>query len=471
MRLVFVLCCLCYASLSHAQLPTPVMQALQAEGITPDQVSVWVQRLDDGKLLFSHEAQVPRNPASVIKLLTSYAALDLLTPNFRWNTQFYTRAAIQSGKISSGLWVRGSGDPSLSDTDLYNVASEIRQKWAVQEICCQLWLDSSAYKPSAFNPAAFDGKPYRAYNAPAEAIMLNQQSLRVEFSVNSKNADSKTLSTVLFPDLPGLKKKFDIALSQDDCGEWKERLQVKRDGDTLSIKGSYAADCGDKYLDIYWQDGQDFFARGWQTAWANASGTGAHANTLKWSAGSVPNDAWLLHEHISKPLADIVRDMNKTSNNVVARALYLALARYADASQPASEALAERALRDWLQAKNWNFSELVLENGSGLSRLERINAEHLGLVLSHAFHSPVMPELLSSLPVYGLDGTLKSRKDAVLYGKAHLKTGSLEQVRAIAGYMLDKQGRRYALVWMVNGERAQRSKAAQEAMLNWLYQQ
>ncbi len=466
MRIMLAALSMLFCSCASAQLPAPVMQALQAEGIPADQVSVWVQRLDDGKLVLSHEAQVPRNPASVMKLLTSYAALELLTPNFRWATQFHTRPPITSGKISAGLWVRGSGDPSLSDADLLNVASEIKQKWAVQEICCQLWLDSAAFKTSPFNPAAFDGKPYRAYNAPAEAIMLNQQSIRVEFSPNAK-----TLVSVLFPDLPGLKKKFDIALSNDDCGEWKERLQIKRDGDILSIKGTYPTDCGDKYIDIYWQDGQDFFARGWQAAWEKVSASSMNGNAVKWAVGNVPKDAVLLHEHISKPLADIVRDMNKTSNNVEARALYLALSRFADATQPASEALAERAIRDWIKAKNWNFAELVLENGSGLSRIERISAEHLGLLLSHAFHSPVMPELMSSLPVYGLDGTLKTRKDAALYGKAHLKTGSLEQVRAIAGYMMNSQGRRYALVWIVNGERAQRSKAAQEAMLNWLYQQ
>ncbi len=466
MRMTLALVWLLFSYFSWAQLPAPVMQALQAEGIAAEQVSVWVQRLDDEKLVLSHEAQVPRNPASVIKLLTSYAALDLLTPNYRWVTQFYSKQPIASGKITNDLWVRGSGDPSLTDADLFNIASEIRQKWAVSEICCHLWLDSSAYQSSAFNPAAFDGKPYRAYNAPAEAVMVNQQAMRIEFSANHE-----ILNVVLFPDVIGLTKKFDISLTSEACGEWKDKLMLQRDGDRITIKGSYAAGCGEKYLDVYWQDGQDYFARTWQTAWTKSQSNINHQYALKWGAGMVPNDAVLLHEHVSRPLADIVRDMNKTSNNVTARALYLALARYADATQPASEALAEVALRQWIKSKEWNFAELVLQNGSGLSRLERLSAEHLGMLLSHAFHSPVMPELMSSLPVYGIDGTLKKYQASALYGKAHFKTGSLEQVRALAGYMQDSQGRRYVLVWLVNGERAQRSRAAQEAMLNWIYHQ
>ena len=466
MRVILASALLLISSLTQAQLPVPVVQALLNEGIPNEQVSVWVQRLDDGKIILSHQAQTARNPASVMKLLISYAALDLLTPSYRWNTQFYSRTVPQGGKINGGLWVRGSGDPSLSDADLNNIASEIKQKWAVQEICCELWLDNSAYQRTSFNPSAFDNKPYRAYNAPAEPLMMNQQSIRVEFPPMGKS-----VNTVVFPDLAKLNKKFDISLVEEDCSEWKERLQIKREADNLTIKGTYPTECGDKYIDIYWQDGQDYFARGWQLAWLNAIKSATPVSLLPVKSAVLPSDAVLLLEHSSKPLSDIVRDMNKMSNNVMARAVYLALSKTTDANEPASEASAEKVLREWLKNKGWNFPELVLENGSGLSRLERINAEHLGTLLVNAFHSSVMPELMASLPVYGLDGTLKKRKETGLFGKAHLKTGSLEQVRAVAGYMLDAQGRRYAVVWMVNGDRAQRSKSAQEAMLNWIYQQ
>lgn len=463
MRLIFILLLACLVLSAQAQLPSEVEQALRAEQVAVDGVSAWVYRLDDKQLLLSHQANVPRNPASVMKLLPAYAALELLTPSFRWETDFYALRPVQAGKLTDGLWVKGSGNPSLNDADLRDIVNELKQKWGINEICCELVLDSTAYAKQAFNPAAFDNKPYRAYNAPAEAIMLNLQSIRVEFSPLNGG-----LRTAVFPDLVSVKKKIDVKLVQEDCDDWKNRLQIRREADSLTILGSYPADCGEKYVDIYWQDGQDYFTRGFQAAWQSAGGKGLQPLRIRQDA--VPDNAMLLDAHWSRPLADIVRDMNKASNNVAARAVFLALSRYADATQPASYALAEKALRTWIKTKGWSFDELVLENGAGLSRNERISAEHLGLLLQQAFYSSVMPELISSLPVYGLDGTLKSRSDAALYGKAHLKTGSLDQVRAVAGYLLDAKGRRCVVVWLVNGAKAQQSKPAQEAVLNWTYQ-
>ena len=179
----------------------------------------------------------------------------------------------------------------------------------------------------------------------------------------------------------------------------------------------------------------------------------------------------MLTEHVSSTLADVLRDMNKASNNVIARALYLTLSRVGDETQIASPAKSEQNLRAWLYKKGWNFSELVLENGAGLSRLERISATHLGTLLDDAFHSAVMPELMASLPIYGLDGSLARRKETAMFGRAHLKTGSLENVRAIAGYVIDAKGRYWSVVFMANGDKASETRKAQDALLTWVYQQ
>jgi D-alanyl-D-alanine carboxypeptidase/D-alanyl-D-alanine-endopeptidase (penicillin-binding protein 4) len=179
----------------------------------------------------------------------------------------------------------------------------------------------------------------------------------------------------------------------------------------------------------------------------------------------------MLTEHVSSTLADVLRDMNKASNNVIARALYLTLSRVGDETQIASPTKSEQNLRAWLHKKGWNFSELVLENGAGLSRLERISATHLGMLLDDAFHSVAMPELMASLPIYGLDGSLTRRKESALFGRAHLKTGSLENVRAIAGYVIDAKGRYWSVVFMANGDKASETRKAQDALLTWVYQQ
>jgi D-alanyl-D-alanine carboxypeptidase/D-alanyl-D-alanine-endopeptidase (penicillin-binding protein 4) len=161
--------------------------------------------------------------------------------------------------------------------------------------------------------------------------------------------------------------------------------------------------------------------------------------------------------------------MNKFSNNVMARQLYLTLGAEA-AGEPATREKADRVIREWLAGKKLNFPEMVLENGSGLSRVERISARHLGELLLSSFRSPVMPEFIASLPLAAMDGTMKKRlADADVAGQAHIKTGSLTGVRSIAGYMLDARGRRWVVVSIVNHPNAGNAQAAQDALLTWIY--
>jgi len=118
------------------------------------------------------------------------------------------------------------------------------------------------------------------------------------------------------------------------------------------------------------------------------------------------------------------------------------------------------------------FPELVLENGTGLSRKERISARHLGELLLVGFASPSMPEFLSSLPVSGLDGTMRHRlTNTPLAGRVHIKTGSINNVHAIAGYVLDQTNRRVVVVVLHNHPQADTASADafQNAVLDWAY--
>lgn len=461
--LLAIFCELVFAQ--NVQLPAPVMQALQAENVPLENVSIHVQRVDAPQALLSYQSDVPRNPASVMKLVTSYAALDLLGSSYRWKTQFYGLNPPQQGKLQGGIFIKGSGDPALNTSHLAEVASELQQKFNLNEICCEILLDNSAYALQNFDAGAFDGKPYRAYNAPAEALMVNQQTIRLQLiSTNEK------VTVVAYPNWSSLTKRFDIKPIAGDCGDWKNSLQIKREGRVLTVRGEYPVSCGDKYLDVNWQ-GAEYVGGLFYSAWEQAGGRWAQLDKAAFRLAAVPENAVLLTEHTSPTLAEMLREMNKTSNNVMARALYLSLSRANDASQVASTAKSEQALKTWLQGKGFNFSELVLENGAGLSRQERISASHLGALLCDAFHSPVMAELSASLPIYGIDGSLSKRKDSGLYGRAHLKTGSLENVRSIAGYVLDAKGRYWSVVFLANGIKAEATKPAQDALLNWIYQQ
>ena len=167
----------------------------------------------------------------------------------------------------------------------------------------------------------------------------------------------------------------------------------------------------------------------------------------------------------SPPLAEVVREINKYSNNVMARQLFLTLS----GERPASAEGARRRITTWLADKPLQLPGLVLDNGSGLSRSERIAADSLTQLLLAAWKSPVMPELMASLPLAGIDGTLKKRLgNSAASGRAHLKTGYLEGVRAIAGYVLDSHGKRWVVVFLINDARSRLGKPAIDALLKWV---
>jgi serine-type D-Ala-D-Ala carboxypeptidase/endopeptidase (penicillin-binding protein 4) len=172
--------------------------------------------------------------------------------------------------------------------------------------------------------------------------------------------------------------------------------------------------------------------------------------------------------HESRPLAEVIRDINKFSNNVMARQLFLSIGAEGG-KQPASIERAQRAVGDWMVGRGLDRREFVLENGAGLSRVERLTSAGLARLLVTAFESPLMPEMMSSLPIVGIDGTMRKRNGAA--GSAHIKTGLLADTRAIAGYVLAASGRRYAIVAFVNHPNAGATQGALDALLNWVYAQ
>jgi D-alanyl-D-alanine carboxypeptidase/D-alanyl-D-alanine-endopeptidase (penicillin-binding protein 4) len=178
----------------------------------------------------------------------------------------------------------------------------------------------------------------------------------------------------------------------------------------------------------------------------------------------------LIYTHESEPLSDAVRDINKFSNNVMARQLYLTLGAEREGA-PAHPDKSARAVRQWLEAQKMPMPELVLDNGSGLSRVAQISPAHMNALLQAAWRSPVMPEFMASLPIVAVDGTMKKRlKDQPVAGHAHIKTGMVRDVRAMAGYVLARDGRRYTVVMMVNHARATETDPAMDALLAWIYE-
>ena len=229
--------------------------------------------------------------------------------------------------------------------------------------------------------------------------------------------------------------------------------------------GQYPASCGEKDLNVALLEPNDYAAGVMRQLWAEMGGTWTGGvREGKMGGGMQP-----IHVHESASLGEIVRDMNKFSNNVMARQLFLTIGAERSGA-PADGANSSAAIRAWLAQTGIAGPGLVMENGSGLSRDERVSAATLAAVLQAAWRSNVMPEFIASMPIAAVDGTMRRRlKGEGVSGNAHIKTGLLSDVRATAGYILDRNGRRHAVVMFVNHPNAGATQAAHDALLRWVY--
>jgi len=451
------------AGLARADLPPTVLQALKAAQIPATSVAIVVQPVDAPAPLVVHNAARPMNPASVMKLVTTYAALDLLGPAYTWTTTAWTENAAVDGNLAGNLYLRGSGDPRFAIEHLTALLRQIQVR-GIRRIDGDIVLDRSVFDVPGIDPGAFDDKPMRPYNVGPDGLLLNFRALR--FTLLPDNGKPRIL---LETPSEGLRIDNQLRTGNGECGSnWKDAISIRlipeSKGQRLEFTGSFAALCGEKTLNLSPLPA-DTQADGLIRAlWKELGGT----LSGQVRGGKVPVGASLLAQHESAPLADVVRDINKFSNNVMARQVFLTLGN--DAA-PATAERARQRVTDWLAGRRLRFDELVLDNGSGLSRIERISADSLNRLLLDAWKNPVMPELVSSLPIVGIDGTMKKRlngSDAT--GRAHIKSGTLDGVKAAAGYALDAQSRRYAVTFLINHPRAQAGSAAIDALLVWVAQ-
>jgi D-alanyl-D-alanine carboxypeptidase/D-alanyl-D-alanine-endopeptidase (penicillin-binding protein 4) len=312
----------------------------------------------------------------------------------------------------------------------------------------------------------FDNEVYRPYNVPPDALLVNFKSLRFTFL-----PDSGKVRVFVEPALPGLEVTNALHLADGACPDGRAFRELigaafeSRPQPRAAFTGAYPAQCGEKDLNVALHVPEDYVAGMIHQLWAEMGGTWK-GNVRE---GTVPAGARLFYTHESEPLAEAVRDINKFSNNVMARQLFLTLAAELVAT-PAQAENATRAIRQWLTLKNIRAPELVLENGSGLSRSERISAANMAAILQAAWKSPLMPEFIASLPVVAADGTMKKRmRGERVAGSAHIKTGLLNEARAMGGYVLDRTGKRYVVVMIVNHPKAPETDAAMDALLAWVY--
>jgi D-alanyl-D-alanine carboxypeptidase/D-alanyl-D-alanine-endopeptidase (penicillin-binding protein 4) len=449
---------------AQAELPASVADALKKAGIPQQNVAVYVRAVESDSPILSQNAERAMNPASVMKIVTTNAALDLLTPAYRWKTEIYRDGNLANWQLQGNLIIKGYGDPSFKAQDFWRLLISLRQA-GVKTISSDLIIDKS-YFAAATAGESFDSEKWRAYNALPSAFLVNGRNTSFKFTA----ADDAVNITQEF-ELPEVVIVNKLKRTAGACGDWRSRMNydVQPDDDKaiVTFSGSYAADCGERFLELSLFEDEKYAFFTFKKLWRELGGEFNGALKLQ----QTPQTAVKVLEQSSEPLGSIVRDINKWSNNVMARQLLLTIAAEKSGA-PATEAKGITAIQGWLTASGLKLNGLVIENGSGLSRVERISAELLGQMLVRAYSSPVMPEMMASLPILSIDGTIQQRmKDSQSNGRAHLKTGSINGVSAIAGYVLDANSHRHVLVMLVNHARAGASKAAQDALIEWVHQQ
>jgi serine-type D-Ala-D-Ala carboxypeptidase/endopeptidase (penicillin-binding protein 4) len=453
---LFFLLVLTSTGAAAAALPQALEQALRAAGIPQRNVAVVVQEVGGGARSLELNASEPMNPASVMKLVTTYAALELLGPAYRWKTEVYGDG--------ENLILKGYGDPKLNYESFWMLLRALRGR-GLQEIRGDVILDRSYFDAAQTGP--FDSEPFRPYNVSPDALLVNFKSLRFNFIPENARG---TVRVFAEPALPGLELVNSLKIVDGGCPEgraFRDLIQASFQPrpPRAAFTGVYPALCGERDLNVALYEPEEYLAAMIRQLWSEMGG--GWRGTVR--NGVLPPGAQLLYQHESDPLAEIVRDINKFSNNVMARQLFLTLGAEL-VGAPARGENATRVVQQWLIFKNVAAPELVLENGSGLSRIERISAASLAALLQAAWKSPLMPEFIASLPVVAADGTMKKRlRGERGAGSAHIKTGLLSDARAIGGYLLDRSGRRHVVVMIVNHPKAPEADAAMDALLQWVY--
>ncbi len=455
-------------AVERATLPYPVQRLLMRYKVSTDSLGIFVQDVDAPEPLLAVEADTPRNPASSIKLLTTYVALRSLGPGYTWRTSAFARAPVRDGRLEGDLYLKGGGDPFLVTERFWKFLLGIRNS-GITHIAGDLVIDDSYFSVPAADPGGFDGKPSRPYNAAPDAMLINFGVTRFWF-VPDKHAHRVNI----LPDPPSTSLAIDnrLDLTGERCPNGPRRLRMtvldRAAGGKVRFAGRYPVRCG-RYAMTRSVATPIPAAFGiFKALWHDMGGSIDGGLRL----GKVPERARRIHSQQSPGLAELIRPINKYSNNVMSRHFFLTLGAEHEGA-PGTLEKGRAAVAAWLADNGLDFPELVLDNGAGLSRETRISPRSLGTLLLGAYRSPFMPEFIASLPLAAIDGTLARRfKGEAMQGRAHLKTGTLDNVKAMGGYLLSRSGRTFVVVAIQNypGIQYGLGTQVQDELLRWVYQ-
>lgn len=457
-------------SVRAAEPPAPVAGWIKSAGVMPERASLVALPLDGGTALIEWNAQRSLNPASAMKLVTTHVALSMLGPEHRWVTSLHLDGELREGVLRGNLVLRGGGDPKLVIEDLTELINRVRAM-GLREIRGDLVIDDGLFDLSFDHGAPIDGDASQPYNVAPYAALMNFKATRIVVKPAAEQ-----VRIALDPPIADVRVANELKVITGPCQGAAQALWV-RDSfgqagagagarPVIHVAGRYSPACGEQALFAAVLTHRDFIHGFFKAAWLAAGGS--FSGTTRVESNAARGEPWL--RWVSpRTLADVVQDINKFSNNVMTRQVLLGLAAREGAA--ATPERARQLIMGWLQQRGLSESGLVIDNGSGLSRDERISAALLARLLVHAAATPHGELFRVSLPQVGVDGTMRNRLARhPVSGRAFIKTGSLRDVRSIAGYVDAASGKRYAVVLMFNGEPMLGAQPAQDAFLRWVYE-
>jgi serine-type D-Ala-D-Ala carboxypeptidase/endopeptidase (penicillin-binding protein 4) len=450
-------------------LPPEVQKALTQQRIPATSLSVLVKEVGRDEPLVSYNSTVPRNPASTMKVVTTWSALEILGPAYTWRTRAYATGPIHDQVLDGNLVLVGGGDPYMTAERWWGFANGLRQA-GIQRVTGDVLIDNSYFAPQGDDRGAFDNKPSSTYNVLPDALLVNFQT--VTFSLFPDLA-AGTLGVSAYPWPANLKVEDTARVDRRACRRGGAGIAVSTpdgpEGNRIAFTGRYASGCGPLSFTRAVMRAPEYAYGTFKTFWEESGGKLDGG----WRIGILPPGAKMLYSQDSLSLAEIIRLVNKFSSNTMARQLLLTLAAE-KAGRPGTTSGGRRVITEFLASQDITIPDLVLENGSGLSREERISAAGLADVLLAAWRSQYMPEFAASLPLSATDGTLRKRfRSPEMQGRLRMKTGTLEGVSALAGYVSAASGKTFVAVIIVNhpGANAGGGQAVQTALVQWLFGQ
>ncbi len=444
--------------------PAPVAQTVAAEHLPSSSVSFAILDLESNRLIAGQNVDTPRSPASTIKTVTTFASLDLLGPAYVWHTRAALRGELKNGVLDGDLILQGGGDPYMTLERWWSFARVLRDK-GLKTIHGDIVIDNTAFSLPAEDPAAFDGRPNRSYNVLPDALMVNFQS--VEFRV-VPNESMHRVDIIATPAPINLVIENHIDLASGRCTAANGRVDFEvasERWDHVIFSGALSPNCAERSISRVLLRPADYAFGTFVALWRELGGE----FDGKLRVAPAPADARAFLSFDSLTLGEIVRLTNKYSSNLMARHLFLTLGedRF---GLPATLEKGAAAIAEWSHERGFALQDIDIDNGSGLSRATHISVLQMAKVLSAAYHSRFAPEFIASLPLAGVDGTLRSRMKTSPAGSVRLKTGHLDGVSGVAGYVTTAAGKTFVLVSLVNDTRADYGAAepVHAALVSWM---